>query len=127
MIMLLLLAAAAGAQTITHAQFRISNKKKGFRSIDLEINKSILIGINNDGRIDYIESAQGNSYTLRDMERIEIPIKFYDFSDINDLPGKIKSIGDIAITYNNVFDIHEQRGTLKSIGDIQGSDPKLVD
>lgn len=46
-------------------------------------------------------------------------IKYYDQFDIHDIPGKVKSIGEVRIAYNNGFDIHDVKGTLKSVGDIR--------
>lgn len=116
---LIFIAAFAKAQTITQARFRISNKTKGFTSIDLVINNTIYVGIEDDGSIAYIESENDDINTPFDLERLGLPITFYGTSDIHDIPGKIKSIGNIKFTYYNVFDIHDERGNLKSIGDIE--------
>ncbi len=116
---LIFIAAFAKAQTITQPRFTISNKTKVFTSSDLVIKNNIYIGIADDGSIAYIESENDDINTPFDLEKLGLPISFYDTYDINDIPGKIKSIGNIKITYYNVFDINDERGNLKSIGDIQ--------
>lgn len=116
---LILVCSFAKSQTITQARFKISNKTKGFTSIDLVINNSIYIGIEDDGSIAYIESEDCDINTPNDLEKLGIGITFYDSFDIHDIPGKLKSIGGIKVTYYNNFDIHDERGRLKSIGDIQ--------
>ncbi|WP_146186633.1 hypothetical protein [Pedobacter sp. HMWF019] len=119
------------AQTITSARFRISDHAKGIRSIELLLNNTILVGINEEGRIDYTESISGNIsdyHANPDPERNygqetttigNLSVRYYDNFDIHDPKGKLKSIGNIQFKYNNTFDIHEQFGSLKSIGNIQ--------
>ncbi|HWW38677.1 hypothetical protein [Pedobacter sp.] len=119
------------AQTITSARFRISDHSKGIRSIELVLDNTILVGINEEGRIDYTESVSGNVsdyHASPDLERNygqektiigNLPVRYYDNFDIHDPKGKLKSIGNIQFKYNNTFDIHEEFGSLKSVGDIQ--------
>ena len=114
-----LIAFVAVSQTITKASFRISNKSKTFEFIDLVLNDSILVGLSDSGEIDYIESTQGGEYGIEELEHLGYPVKFYGKFDIHDVPGKLKSIGNIKFAYNNVFDSNEAAGTYKSIGDIQ--------
>ena len=94
---LLVLTVSAQAQTIKQAKFSISYSTNRFKSIDLLINDGIFIGLTGDGRIEYIESGTGEVYGLADMELLGLPVAFYDEFDINDIPGRVKSIGGIQI------------------------------
>lgn len=119
------------AQTITSARFRISDRSNGIRSIELVLDNTILVGINEEGRIDYTESVSGNvsdyhahpdydrNYGQETTTIGNLPVRYYDNFDIHDPKGKLKSIGNIQFKYNNTFDIHEQFGSLKSVGNIQ--------
>lgn len=119
----------SSSQTLTRAHFRISDTEKGVRFVELIINDTIIIGINSEGHISYIDEDRGtpqdytsdleynddgNTKTIANQK-----VEYYDNFDIHDPKGKIKSIGNIMIKYNNAFDIHDKFGTLKSIGDIQ--------
>jgi hypothetical protein len=119
------------AQTITSARFRISDRSTGIRSIELILDNTILVGINEEGEIDYTEFVSGkvsDYHATPDLERNyglettiigNLPVRYYDNFDIHDPKGKLKSIGNIQFKYNNTFDIHEQFGSLKSVGNIQ--------
>lgn len=119
------------AQTVTSARFRISEHNKGPVSIELVLDDSILVGINQDGRIDYAESIDGkptdyhaqplsNQNNWKQNGNIQgFTVRYYDNFDIHDPKDKLKSIGNIQFKYYNTFDIHDQPGSLKSIGDIK--------
>ncbi|ATP55915.1 hypothetical protein CPT03_05265 [Pedobacter ginsengisoli] len=116
------------SQTLTSAHFRISDREKGIRSVELNINNTIIIGLNSQGDISYIEEAEGAlpDYTS-DLEYTDDggsklianqKIEYYDHFDDNK-SGKVKWIGGIKIDYNDNFDIHDPKGKIKSIGNIQ--------
>lgn len=118
----------SNSQTLTSAHFRISDRENGIRSIELTINNMIIIGLNSNGDISYIDEAEGAlpDYTS-DLEysnegRSKLianqKVEYYDHFD-DDKSGKIKWIGGIKIDYNDNFDIHDPKGKIKSIGNIQ--------
>ena len=116
--MLFSLVTIVRAQSITKARFILSRECDNFRSIELELDDKYLVGISSTGDLEYVETLNGEELFEGDCERQGIPIKYYTNFDIHDIPGRIKSIGNIKIAYNNTFDIHDISGTLKSIGDI---------
>lgn len=108
--------AVSHAQTITRARFSLSYRSDNFRFIELELNNRLLVGLNGNGDIIYMTTLDGrDAYNTDSLPEIA----YYDKFDIHDIPGRVKSIGNIKIAYNNVFDVHDVKGTLKSIGDIQ--------
>ncbi|MGY4386129.1 hypothetical protein ACVWYN_003179 [Pedobacter sp. UYP24] len=114
------------AQTISSANFRISDKRKGINSVDLTLNGDILVGVSGDGEINYVDAEKDvEYYDSSEKEKAgkikaigNIQIDYYDNFDINDPKGKLKSIGNIKFVYNNSFDISEKFGSLKSVGSI---------
>ena len=118
----------SSSQTLTSAHFRISDRENGIRAIELTINNMIIIGLNSNGDISYIDEAEGAlpDYTsdleYSDEKRSKLianqKVEYYDHFD-DDKSGKIKWIGGIKIDYNDNFDIHDPKGKIKSIGNIQ--------
>lgn len=104
------------AQSITQARFILSPRADNFRTIELELNGSLLVGITGHGALQYVTTIDGEPLPAAECATL---IKYYDQFDIHDIPGRIKAIGDVKIAYNNTFDIHDVTGTLKSVGDIQ--------
>src|SRR5690349_2565020 len=116
------------SQTLTSAHFRISDRETGIRSVELNINNTIIIGLNSHGDISYIEEAEGalSDYSS-DLEQNDNghskfianqKIEYYDNFD-NSKSRKIKWIGNIKVDYTDNFDIHDPKGKIKSIGNIQ--------
>lgn len=94
----------------------LNHRADNFRSIELELDNGLQVGITGNGALLYVTDEYGEDLPPGEYQDL---ISYYDRFDIHDIPGRIKSIGAIKIAYNNTFDIHEKAGTLKSIGDIQ--------
>ncbi|WP_276483992.1 hypothetical protein [Paraflavitalea pollutisoli] len=116
---LLLLALLASllsqAQSITAARFVLTPRADNFRTIELELNGALLVGLTGHGALQYVTTLEGEPLPAAECATL---IKYYDQFDIHDIPGRVKSVGDVKITYNNTFDIHDVKGSLKSVGDI---------
>lgn len=126
------------SQSIVSAKFRISDSKKGIRSIELTLDNNLVIGIDKTGLISYVDDGKDTDKhfetTFEDYNKEgkvhnvgDFKVDYYDQFDINDPMGKIKSIGNILFTYYNKFDIHDEFGALKSVGDIKITNYNVFD
>lgn len=121
------------SQSISSADFRISEHRKGITSIELVLDNNLIIGINDEGVISYIDAYNengdieyGSNFGGKEQQgKITsiggLKIGYTDRFDIFDAIGTIKSIGNLPVTYYNRFDIHDPIGKIKSIGKIKFS------
>lgn len=113
------------SQSITSANFMISDYKKGIRSIELLIDNDLIVEIDARGTICYVKDQKTGftdekSNFNRKIESVrDFSVTYYDQFDIHEPYGKIKSIGKINFVYYDKFDIHDEFGALKSIDDIK--------
>ena len=126
------------SQSITTASFKISDREKGIRSIELFLDNNLILGLNSKGEIEYIDSniekespyyedydATTTGTSGKSDEKIKIysklKITYYnDFINKGD-NGKIKSIEGMPVTYYNDYDMHDPKGAIKSLGNIKFS------
>lgn len=123
------------SQNIINASFKISDREKAVRSVELILDNNLILGLNSKGQIEYIDSniEKENLYyddydaTQEDISKGDAKIKIYqklkvtyynDFINNGD-NGKIKSIEGMPVTYYNDYDMHEPKGAIKSLGNIK--------
>ncbi len=120
----LLLAALAGnAQTLKKdINLRVSRDKTTIRSIDLFAG-NVIIGISQKGKV-RLNALPGTQYAYLDpFDRSDGRFRTLDNNHIDyydnfeeSRAGKLKAMGDIAITYYDKFDGFENIGRVKNIG-----------
>lgn len=126
------------SQSITSANFKISDREKGIRSIELFLDNNLILGLNSKGQFEYIDSsvekeslyyedydATTTGISGKSDEKIKIyqklKVTYYnDFIDHGD-NGKIKSIEGIPVTYYNDYNLNDPKGAIKSIGNLRFS------